>query len=148
MASNGKKAKNNQRKTGATGVEKSKKNGQFLAGNNGGSGRPKGSINFMTSFTVWAETQKMTAGEAAEKLVAKLWDMAFNEGEMKAFQILADRVFGGIERGALLAMQINQQNTVHIGAETRNALKAMIDRSDIQDVMLDELERRTDHGKV
>ena len=143
MSKNGK----NRKKTGTTGVEKSKKNGQFLAGNNGGSGRPKGSIDFMTSFNIWAETQKMTAGEAAQKLIQKLWDMAFNDGNMKAFQILAERVFGGIDRGPLLAMQINQQNTVHIGAETRSTLKALMDRSEIQDVMLDELERRTDPKK-
>ena len=144
MASNGKKPK---KKPGKTGVEKSEKDGRFLAGNNGGPGRPKTSLNFMTRFGEWAAKNDMTTEQAALKPIQKRWDMGVNEGDMTALKLLAERVFGGIDRGPLLAMQINQQNTVHIGAETRSTLKALMDRSDIQDVMLDELERRTDPKK-
>ena len=123
--------------------------GWFLPGNQVGLGygRPKGSkVDFMTVCRAKAKE----AGLELEDMVwavGKAMFKAAMEGDAACAKIILDRACGAVEKMPAVAVQINQQNTVHIGAETRSTLKALMDRSDIQDIMLDELERRTDPKK-
>ena len=110
MAPNGKNGKKKARqkpvRTGKAPIEKDPGNGQFLAGNNGGGGRPKGSLDFMA-------VAREKAKETGENLRDILWDTFMaavqqaKDGDIAAARAVWDRLCGGIERSPLVAVQVN-----------------------------------------
>lgn len=75
--------------------------------------------------------------DAFESLVSEA-----KAGEVPAIKLLLERCCGIMEKGPTVAVQINQ-NMRPIHDQARDDLKAMLDRGESDDTMLDELERRT-----
>ena len=107
MTANGKKPGKKPGKAQKKNAVKRSDNGKWLKGKEGGPGRPKCSLNWMTRFSDWAAKRKMTLEQASDELIEKLWDLGVNDGDMRALDILANRVYGGIDRGPIVAIQNN-----------------------------------------
>lgn len=118
--------------------------GRLLPGHSqlNGQGRPKGSVDWMTTWKAWAAGRKWTVEQAARKLQDALWSKGVGDGDPTVLKMLGERVFGAVERAPLLAMQFNQ-NTIHVGQQARTELRELAVSEDVQDLMLDVLEGRT-----
>lgn len=117
-------------------------NGKFLPGHGILSpGRPPGSMDFMAICRRKARENDLdlesVVWDAFESLVSEA-----KAGEVPAIKLLLERCCGIMEKGPTVAVQINQ-NMRPIHDQARDDLKAMLDRGESDDTMLDELERRT-----
>ena len=129
-----------QEEIGENGIRDAK--GRFLDGHaNISPGRPPGSMDFMAIC-------RRKARENGQDLETIVWN-AFQslieqteDGEVPAIKLLLERCCGIMEKGPTVAVQINQ-NMRPIQDQARDDLKAMLDRGESDDTMLDELERRT-----
>ena len=93
-------------KPGKTGVEQDKATGQFLPGNNGGSGRPPG-IDVRQAALASAKKAGVDLAQAVGNVLLKMVEQALDHGDVAAAKLVLDRLCGPVEPAPV---QVNIDN--------------------------------------